>query len=417
MQYTKGASRQQYIRPNDDWLFRATYEHPNGTPDCTTCDRNQVVDRNPRETDIPEFHYGLIGSGDQVMKNANIRDSIAQEFNLLCFEMETAGLMDQLRPLVIRGICDYCDSHKNKKWQEYAALAAAAYAKMFLSGIPAAPTINIDLKLQEYYERNNRLKIKRLSGDFLDMEQCYINLSIIEYRHKDRNTKLQEKLLSSFSLLSRIKIIADSPEREVTFPTYFMTEKMWSYDGCSDAAILSKLARRQVTCCGCFAMLQAGKFLFSLSPSPTLRSPVSAWLRFGFERWKHVQVPTVQRGLHTLFSQISFSQTLLKRIFFKRVLSKPIKWILLKNHPSSYQYGGLSASDGGTAQSAFILPAIYGTLVKIWVANIDASLVVTTDVYTYIGTITEVINEGLPRAVWSTIADKEARTICLVEEN
>ena len=61
--------------------------------------------------------------------------------------------------------------------------------------------------------------------------------------------------------------------------------------------------------------------------------------------------------------------------------------------------------------AAFILPAIYSTLLKIWVANIDASLVVTTDVYTYIGTVTEVINEGLPRAVWSTIADKEARSM------
>lgn len=138
----KCASRQQYIRPSHDWLFRATYHHPDGTPDCTTCDRNQLVDRDPRETEMPEFHYGLIGSGDQVMKNATIRDCIAQELNLLCFEMEGAGLMDQLHPLVVRGICDYCDSHKNKKWQQYAALAAAAYAKMFLSGIRAALTIN-----------------------------------------------------------------------------------------------------------------------------------------------------------------------------------------------------------------------------------------------------------------------------------
>lgn len=55
---------------------------------------------------------------------------------------------------------------------------------------------------------------------------------------------------------------------------------------------------------------------------------------------------------------------------------------------------------------AFMLPALYSTLVKLWVANIDSSLVVTTDVYTYIGTITEVLNEGLPRAVWVTIADE-----------
>ena len=59
---------------------------------------------------------------------------------------------------------------------------------------------------------------------------------------------------------------------------------------------------------------------------------------------------------------------------------------------------------------AFILPALYNTLVKIWIANIDSSHVATTDVYTYIGTIAEVLNEGLPRAVWVTIADKQARS-------
>ena len=59
---------------------------------------------------------------------------------------------------------------------------------------------------------------------------------------------------------------------------------------------------------------------------------------------------------------------------------------------------------------AFFLPALYSTLVKTWVANIDSSLVATTDVYTYIGTIAEVLNEGLPRAVWVTIADKETRS-------
>ncbi|SPB49370.1 unnamed protein product [Aspergillus niger] len=63
------------------------------------------------------------------------------------------------------------------------------------------------------------------------------------------------------------------------------------------------------------------------------------------------------------------------------------------------------------SSATFILPAIYGTLVKIWMANIDASLVVTIDVYTHIGTVAEVINEGLPRAVWSTIADKGARSL------
>jgi hypothetical protein len=50
--------------------------------------------------------------------------------------MEATGIMNHLPCLVIRGICDYCDSHKNKEWQGYAALAAAAYAKLLLSLVP-----------------------------------------------------------------------------------------------------------------------------------------------------------------------------------------------------------------------------------------------------------------------------------------
>lgn len=60
---------------------------------------------------------------------------------------------------------------------------------------------------------------------------------------------------------------------------------------------------------------------------------------------------------------------------------------------------------------AFLLPALYGTLSKLWVANIDSSQVVITDVYTYIGVVAEVINEGLPRASWLVIGDKSSRSL------
>lgn len=60
---------------------------------------------------------------------------------------------------------------------------------------------------------------------------------------------------------------------------------------------------------------------------------------------------------------------------------------------------------------AFVLPALYGTLSKLWVANIDSSMVVTTDTYTYIGVVVEVINEGLPRASWNIIGDKSNRSL------
>jgi nucleoside phosphorylase len=69
------------------------------------------------------------------MKDAMLRDKLAKEHEVLCFEMEAAGLMNHFPCLVIRGICDYSDTHKNKNWQGYAAMTAAAYAKDFLHRI------------------------------------------------------------------------------------------------------------------------------------------------------------------------------------------------------------------------------------------------------------------------------------------
>ncbi|KAJ5176350.1 uncharacterized protein N7482_002227 [Penicillium canariense] len=126
----------EFSRPDNDWLFHASYNHRSSVGNCLSCDQNQLVHRKPRSTDEPKVHYGLIGSGNLVMKDARERDRISQELDILCFEMEAAGLMDQYRCMVIRGICDYCDSHKNKQWQGYAALTAAVYARQLLSVVP-----------------------------------------------------------------------------------------------------------------------------------------------------------------------------------------------------------------------------------------------------------------------------------------
>jgi len=120
----------------DDQLYLANYEHQGGSGTCSKCDASKLVHREPRDSDIPIIHYGLIASGNQVMKHAITRDLVGEELDVLCFEMEAAGLMDHFPCLVIRGICDYSDSHKNKGWQEYAAATAAAYAKELLCVIP-----------------------------------------------------------------------------------------------------------------------------------------------------------------------------------------------------------------------------------------------------------------------------------------
>jgi nucleoside phosphorylase len=80
----------------------------------------------------PRIHYGNIASRNVVMMEAGERDFIAEKHNVICFDMESFGLMDDFKCLVIRGISDYSDSHKNKAWQPYASVVAAAYAKKLL---------------------------------------------------------------------------------------------------------------------------------------------------------------------------------------------------------------------------------------------------------------------------------------------
>lgn len=81
------------------------------------------------------IHYGLIASGNQVVKDAKERKRIETELdagkNFLCIEMEAAGL-DGFPCLVIRGISDYADENKNDDWKQYAAAVAAAVAKEVL---------------------------------------------------------------------------------------------------------------------------------------------------------------------------------------------------------------------------------------------------------------------------------------------
>lgn len=133
----------KYGKPDQssDQLYRSRAIHPEHNEEScmTSCcyDPTNLVARRPRnaDEDDPVVHYGLIASANRLMKNAVVRDRLAQEEDVLCFEMEAAGLMNHFPCLVIRGICDYSDTHKNKEWQGYAAMVAAAYAKDLLGQI------------------------------------------------------------------------------------------------------------------------------------------------------------------------------------------------------------------------------------------------------------------------------------------
>ena len=153
----------QYPGFAEDKLFAATYRHKHrGQPSCGLCsgevdrfcdeaarascaelgcDEGQLVFRRRLERNrepgqerarCPEIHIGRIASGDAVMKSGDHRDRIARQHNVIAFEMEGAGLWNEVPCIVVKGICDYADSHKNKAWQPFAAATAAAVVKAML---------------------------------------------------------------------------------------------------------------------------------------------------------------------------------------------------------------------------------------------------------------------------------------------
>lgn len=155
----------RYPGVDEDKLFAAAYRHQHHVPyTCSICsewenpggfcdkaaqsscaelgcDENQLVARPllslkrnmaPDDMQCPEILVGRIFSGDTVMKSGERRDRIAAEHNVIAFEMEGAGIWDEVPSIIVKGICDYADSHKNKKWQPFAAATAASVVKAVL---------------------------------------------------------------------------------------------------------------------------------------------------------------------------------------------------------------------------------------------------------------------------------------------
>lgn len=89
----------------------------------------------------PRIFTGTIASANILQKNPYVRDKLRDKYGIKAIEMEGSGIADatwaeDLGYLIVRGICDYCDPAKNDIWQEYAAVAAAAYTRALLESVP-----------------------------------------------------------------------------------------------------------------------------------------------------------------------------------------------------------------------------------------------------------------------------------------
>ncbi|RDA85560.1 hypothetical protein CP532_3321 [Ophiocordyceps camponoti-leonardi (nom. inval.)] len=146
----------------EDKLYRATYRHKHRQSSCDICsgetdrvcdeaakascaelgcEEKELIYRKRSEGPIdaqkghdpcPDIHIGRLASGDTVMKSGEHRDQIAKQHDIIAFEMEGAGAWDEVPCVVVKGICDYADSHKSKEWQPYAAATASAVVKAIL---------------------------------------------------------------------------------------------------------------------------------------------------------------------------------------------------------------------------------------------------------------------------------------------
>ncbi|KAH8702521.1 nucleoside phosphorylase domain-containing protein [Talaromyces proteolyticus] len=157
----RGFERLEYPGESEDKLYESEYRHKHQDsgvcPICArcesihddTCDEALVLSCSQLKCDETrlvarerlirgdvqertQIHFGDVASGDLVIKSAYHRDMISQKEKVIAFEMEAAGVWEHFPTVVIKGVCDYADSHKNKIWQGYAAAVAAACMKAFL---------------------------------------------------------------------------------------------------------------------------------------------------------------------------------------------------------------------------------------------------------------------------------------------
>ncbi|KAL3451657.1 ankyrin repeat-containing domain protein [Aspergillus insuetus] len=163
-----------------DRLFKANQPHP---PE-TICAQHPVewdVARAQLASDAPNVHYGTVVSGNSVVKSAAIRDSLLQDIpDAVCVKMDASGLMNDFPCIVVRGICDYCDSYKNDQWQGYAALAAATYAKELLKFLPAQEIAEEILALKVYPLKQQSVTIFFKHGE----KACTLSAALCAILHQ-----------------------------------------------------------------------------------------------------------------------------------------------------------------------------------------------------------------------------------------
>lgn len=96
---------------------------------------------NVRDPSKPCIHLGVVAAGRCVVDNDQMRQDFASQLSVVAYDQEFDAVVESVygnrkdQYVFIRGICDYQDGTRNKDWQPYAALAAAAFMKAVICGM------------------------------------------------------------------------------------------------------------------------------------------------------------------------------------------------------------------------------------------------------------------------------------------
>ncbi|KAK6495223.1 hypothetical protein TWF481_003249 [Arthrobotrys musiformis] len=146
-----------FLRPKAaDFLYSANYSHASAQDTCENCDSSMAIVRAERVGENTMVHFGATAISNTVIKDGVFRDKASKKLgHVLCFDIEGADLNDinfKVPFIFIRGIWGYADSHKDKIWQPYAALAAAGFAKELLNNIPKTEKEDRDREYKVYHQ-------------------------------------------------------------------------------------------------------------------------------------------------------------------------------------------------------------------------------------------------------------------------
>ncbi|OBT98936.1 spindle assembly checkpoint kinase [Pseudogymnoascus verrucosus] len=202
----------RYPGPDRDMLFESAYRHKHHESEeyllCTDCDQGEdsICDialhascsvlgcdkvrlihrarlntaKEAMESPKPAIHYGKIASGDTVMRSGEDRDEIARSEGVIAFEMEGAWVWDSFPCVIIKGICDYADSHKSKEWQAYAAATAASCMKSFLEDWPTTHHTQLSLSNEHYQSSYSSNRVVLLNTELQNQpsgpKECHLSM-------------------------------------------------------------------------------------------------------------------------------------------------------------------------------------------------------------------------------------------------